>query len=147
MPSNRSSAAHRDNRPSRRRLLATLGAVASVSTAGCSTVLSDRWFSTTDESSKVWVVNSSSSKAEIAVRVVDSEDETLFSRVFTLGSGKTTSYGAIETTPWRVHAFTANGVSRMWRYAPDLPVDFDCKLKDIGLTLQQDNTIEPWYSC
>lgn len=147
MSSNCSSAAHRDKRPSRRRFLATLGAVASVSTAGCSDVLSDSWSSNTDEPGEVSVENRTSSKAEIAVRVIDSDDETLFSRIFTLRSEKMTSHGTIETTPSRVHAFTANGASRTWRYAPDLPADFDCEPKDIGLTLHQDNTIEPWYDC
>lgn len=147
MPSNRSSVAHRNNRPSRRRLLATLGAVASVSTAGCSDGLADRWPGTTDEPAEVIVENRTASKAEIAVRVIDNEAETLFSRIFALEPEKITSYGTIETTPSRVHAFTATGVSRTWRYAPDLPAGFDCERKDIGLTLHQDTTIEPWYSC
>lgn len=120
--------------------------MASVSTAGCSAVLTGSG-SSSDEPSEVRVVNSTASKAEIAVRVIDSEDETLFSRVFTLGPEEAMGHGAIETTPSRVRAFTPDGVSHTWRYAPDLPADFDCEIKDIGLTLHQDHTIEPWYSC
>jgi hypothetical protein len=71
----------------------------------------------------------------------------LFSRVFALGAKKMTSRGAIETTPARVHAFTAGGVSHTCQYDPDLPAQFDCEPKDIGLTLHRDNTIEPWYNC
>ncbi|WP_415381476.1 hypothetical protein [Halosimplex sp. TS25] len=141
------SATLEDNRPSRRRFLASLGAVASVSIPGCSAVLPGTNSSSTDEPSEVTVENRTDSKAEIAVRVIDSEDETLFSRVFTLGPEKMMSRGAIETTPSRVHAFTADGVSHSWRYDPDLPADFECELKDIGLTLHEDTTIEPWYDC
>ncbi|QSG16150.1 hypothetical protein HSEST_2640 [Halapricum desulfuricans] len=79
--------------------------------------------------------------------MIGSDGETLFSRIFALGAGKMTSHGAIETTPARVHAFTATGVSHAWRYDPELPVEFDCEPKDIGLTLYRDNTIEPWYDC
>lgn len=147
MSSDRLSATLRETRSSRRRLIATLGAVASVSTAGCSDVPPSSSSSSADEPSEVNVENRTSSKAEIAVRVIDSEEETLFSQVFALGPEKMTSRGAIETTPSRVHAFTADGVSHTWRYDPDLPVDFECKPKDIGLTLHQDNTIEPWYNC
>lgn len=147
MPSDRLSATLRENRPSRRRFLATLGAVASASTAGCSKVLPGSGSSSTHEPSEVIVENRTSSKAEIAVRVVGSEEETLFSRVFTLGPEEMMGRGTIETSPSRVHAFTADGVSHTWRYAPDLPADFDCELKDLGLTLHRDNTIEPWYSC
>ncbi|WP_415382809.1 hypothetical protein [Halosimplex sp. TS25] len=147
MPSDRVSATLQDNRPSRRRFLASLGVVASVSISGCNAVLPGTNSSSTDEPSEVTVENRSDSKAEIAVRVIDSEDETLFSRVFTLGPETMISRGAIETTPSRVHAFTADGVSHSWRYDPDLPADFECGLKDIGLTLHDDSTIEPWYDC
>ena len=146
MPSTRSSATPRGKRPSRRRFLATLGAVASVATAGCSDVLSGRGAETDAEPVEVAVHNGTSSTAEIAVRVVDA-DETLFSRVFTLGPEKMESRGSIETTPSRVHAFTADGVSATWQYAPDLPNDFECEREDVGLTLHQDATIEPWYKC
>ncbi len=93
------------------------------------------------------VENRTTSEAEIAVRVIGSEDETLFSHVFVLGAEKMTSRGAIEATPTRVYVFTEAGVSHMWRYDPNLPVEFDCEPKDIGLTLHPDNTIEPWYDC
>lgn len=111
MPSNRLAASLRENRPSRRRFLATLGGVASVSIAGCSEVLPGSGSSSADEPIEVSVENRTTSKAEIAVRVIDGEEETLFSRVFTLEPEKMTSRGAIERTPSRVHAFTADGVS------------------------------------
>lgn len=147
MPSDHLSATPRVNQPSRRQLLATFGALASVSTAGCSDVLWGSGPSSTNESSEVTVENRTTSKAEIAVRVIDGEGETLFGRVFSLGPEKMASRGAIETTPSRVHAFTADGVSQTWRYDPDLSPDFECEPKEIGLTLHQDKTIEPWYDC
>jgi hypothetical protein len=118
-----------------------------VSIAGCSDVLSDGDSSNADELGEVIVENRTASPVEVAVRVIDSEDKTPFSRVFPLGTEKMASRSAIDTTPSRVHAFTVDGVSRTWQYAPDLPVGFECEPKDIGLTLQQDKTIEPWYDC
>lgn len=128
-------------------MLATLGAVASVSTAGCGDALLGSNTRSSTESAEVIVENRTTSEAEIAVRVIGSEEETLFSRVFVLGAETMTSRGSIESTPARVHGFTAAGVSQTWGYDPDLPVEFDCEPKDIGLTLHSDNTIEPWYDC
>lgn len=147
MPTDHFSAALRENRPSRRRFLAALGGVTSVSIAGCTDVLPGGGSGSADEPIEVSVENRTASKAEVAVRVIDSGGATLFSRVLALGPETMTSRGAIETTPSRVHAFTADGVSHAWRYAPDLPVDFECEREDIGLTLHRDNTIEPWYTC
>ncbi|MFC6615523.1 hypothetical protein ACFQAS_11270 [Halopenitus salinus] len=147
MPSDRASAPLRESRSSRRRVLAALGAVASASTAGCSGVLPGRDSGRTDDPIEVTVLNDTSSTAQIAVRVTDAEAEMIFSRVFSLGPEKMAGCGAIEATPASVHAFTADGVSRTWRYAPDLPADFECDRADIGLTLRRDGAIEPWYSC
>ena len=147
MPSARSSATPGENRSSRRRFLATLGAVTAVPTAGCSEVIPGSGSGSADEPIEVSVENRTSSRAEIAVRVTDGEEETIFSRVFALGPETMASRGAIEPTPSRVHAFTADGVSRTWRYAPDLPADFECEREDIGLTLHRGDTIEPWYTC
>lgn len=124
-----------------------LGGVTSLWTAGCSDVLPESASRRTDEPSEVTVENRTSSGAEIAVRVIDSESETLFSHVFTIGPDKMMSRGAIETIPSEIHAFTPDGVSHTWRYDPDLPVEFQCEPKDIGLTLHDDTTIEPWYDC
>lgn len=145
MPSDRRSATRRENRPSRRRVLATLASLTLVSTAGCSDALSGS--DSTDDPIEVSVENRTDSAAEIAVRVVDSAGATLFSHVFTLEPDTIASRGAIETAPSSVHAFTPDGIARTWQYAPDLPADFDCELKDIGLTLRRDEAIEPWYSC
>jgi hypothetical protein len=147
MSPNYSSVTPRENSLSRRRALGTLVTVASVSVAGCNGVLSSGTSSSAAEPSEVMVENRTASRAEIAVRVVDREEEALFSRVFTIGPEKMRSRGAIETTPARVHAFTADGVSQTWEYDPDLPADFACEPKDIGLTLHPDQTIEPWYDC
>lgn len=147
MPSDRLSTLRRENRPSRRRFLAALGGLMSVPTAGCSETFSVNDSSRADETIEVSAENRTSSRAAIAVRVIDNEEETLFSRVFDLESGTIASRGAIETPPSRVHAFTPDGASHTWRYVPDLPVDFECEREDIGLTLHQDNTIEPWYTC
>lgn len=147
MPPDRISATLRENRLSRRRLLANIGAVTSVSMAGCSGVLPSRDSIGTDESSEVIVENRTASEVDIAVRVIDSEGEPLFSRVFAVEPEKMKSGGSIETIPSRVYAFTPDGVSHTWRYDPDLPEDFECDPKDIGLTLHRENTIEPWYDC
>lgn len=121
--------------------------MATVSTAGCSGVLPGNDPSSAADPIEVTVENRTTSKAEIAVRVVDSEDATLFSRVFALEPETLVSRGAIEAPPSKVHAFTPSGASRTWRYAPDLPADFECEREDVGLTLHQDGTIEPWYKC
>lgn len=121
--------------------------MASAATAGCSGVLPGDGAGSGDDPAEVIVENGTDSGAEIAVRITDSDGETLFSRVFSVGSEAIESGGSIETTPSRVHAFTADGVSRTWRYDPDLPVGFDCEPKDVGLTLRRENTIEPWYDC
>lgn len=147
MPSDRVSTTRRERGPSRRRLLAALGASTSVSIAGCGGFLPGSGSTDTVEPSEVIVENGTTSTEEIAVRVTDSDDETLFSRVFTLGPEKMVGRGAIKTIPSRVHAFTPNGVSKTWRYDPDLPADFDCEIKDVGLTLNSNNTIETWYDC
>jgi hypothetical protein len=146
MPSDRLSTGRRTGGPSRRQLLATLGAVSLTSTAGCSGLLTGSDSGNT-QSSEVSVENGTSSRAEIAVRLVDSADETLFSRVFSLAPESMASRGALDTTPSNIYAFTADGVSRTWAYAPDLPPDFECTPKDVGLTLTPDGTIEPWYDC
>ena len=146
MPSDRSPPA-RGGRPSRRRLLATLGAVTSASIAGCGGVFSNGGSDGSDGSGEVIVENGTSSGTEIAVRVVDGEGETLFGHVFALGPEEMVSRGGIEATPSRVRAFTAGGVSETWRYDPDLPAGFECEPKDIGLTLGRDDAIEPWYDC
>lgn len=88
MPSDSVSATLRGHRQSRRRVLATLGAVASVSTAGCGDALLGNNTRSSDESGEVVVENRTTSEAEIAVRMIGSEDETLFSRVFALGPNK-----------------------------------------------------------
>jgi hypothetical protein len=121
--------------------------MAAISTAGCSAVIPGSDSNSDDDSIEVTVGNETDSEVAIAVRVIDSEEETLFSHVFSVESGKMIGRGAIKTTPAKIHVFTADGVSRTWKYAPDLPPEFDCELKDIGLTLRQDNTIEPWYTC
>lgn len=121
--------------------------MASVSSAGCSGVLPGSATSSTDEAGEVIVENRTDSEAKTAVRVLDREDETLFRHVFTLGPEQMTGRGAIETAPSRVHAFTAAGVSHTWQYAPDLSEGFACEIKDIGLTLHRDSSIESWYDC
>lgn len=122
--------------------------MASVSIAVCNTVLPSNGSSSGHKSSEVIVVNNTASEVDVAVRVVDNEDNTLFSRVFSTGPEMTnSSRDEIETPPTKVHAFTADGISKTWQYAPNLSGEFDCEPKDIGLILQDDNTIEPWYTC
>jgi hypothetical protein len=100
-----------------------------------------------DGSGEVIAENRTSTGAEIAVRVVDGEGETLFGRVFALGPEEMASRGGLEATPARVRAFTAGGVSETWRYGPDLPAGFECEPRDVGLTLRRGGAIEPWYDC
>jgi hypothetical protein len=146
MPSNRSEATSGTESRSRRRVLAALGAGAVVSVAGCSDVLSGPG-DTEVEPAEVVVENRTAEPAEVAVRLTDGGEETLFSRVFAVGPDELVGRGAVDTTPSRVHAFTPGGVSRRWRYDPDLSADFDCEIKDVGLTLRADDTIDPWYKC
>lgn len=147
MPSGDISATPRVPRPSRRRFLASLGVTASVATAGCSGAFGGSDTPNTDGAAEVIIENRTTSRVEIAVRVLDGEDGTLFSRVFALDPETITSRHAIETTPSRIQAFTPEDVSRTWQYDPDLSPEFDCEPKDIGLTLHADDTIEPWYDC
>jgi hypothetical protein len=137
----------REPMPSRRRILATVGTVASLSTAGCSGIIPSDGSEDAAEPIEVAVSNAASDVVEIAVRVLDREGMGLFSRVFSLEPGHFVSRGAIETTPAEVSAFTPDGVSHTWEYDPDLPGDFDCDRADIGLTVQQDNSIREWYKC
>jgi hypothetical protein len=147
MPSNRSAVTTGTDRLSRRAVLAALGTGTAISFAGCTEILP--WNSTDArvDPAEVVVENRTSEAAEVAVRVTGDADETLFSRVFAVGPESMVGGGAIESVPSRIHAFTAGGVSRRWRYAPDLSVEFDCEIKDVGLTLHADETIEPWYDC
>ena len=147
MPADRSAATIREPSSSRQRFFATVGAVASLSTAGCSGGFPRRPASRADDPAEVTVENGTSSRTEIAIRITNRTDGTLFSHVFALAPETIVSRGAIDTTPSSVHAFTADGVSRVWRYDPELPVGFECEPTDIGLTLHQDDTIEPWYDC
>lgn len=146
MPSENAPVVDRDDRPSRRRFLAMAGAAASASTAGCTGVLPGSGSDDVDEPNEVIVENATASEAEIAVHVMDADGETLFGYVFALGPERLTSRDGSEVTPARIRAFTPNGVSHAWEYDPDLPIEFDCEPKDIGLTLR-DDAIEPWYVC
>ncbi|GAA0511191.1 hypothetical protein SAMN04488066_10913 [Halorubrum aquaticum] len=146
MPSDRTLNLGPAARPSRRRFLATVGAVASASTAGCTGVFPGSGSGDANEPNEVIVENATAGEAEIAVRVADEDGRTLFSRVFALGPERIASHEGIDVVPARIHAFTADGVSRAWRYDPDLPIEFECEPKDVGLTLGADG-IEPWYDC
>jgi hypothetical protein len=145
MPANRSTTSRGTEGRTRRQILAALGAGTAVSIAGCSDVLSGRPAET--GSAEVVVENRTTEAAEIAVRLTDGASETLFSRVFTVGPEAMIGRGSIDSVPARVHAFTPAGVSHWWDYDPDLPADFDCEIKDVGLALHGGETIEPWYKC
>ncbi|MFC5279639.1 hypothetical protein ACFPM1_12855 [Halorubrum rubrum] len=132
-------------RPPRRRFLAAAGAAASAALAGCGGVVPET-APDDDGPNEVTVENATDSAVEVAVRVVDGEGETLFGRVFALEPETIASRDGFEAVPEEVHAFTADGLSRTWRYDPDLPIEFECEPKDVGLTLRED-AIEPWYGC
>jgi hypothetical protein len=136
----------RENR-SRRAVLAAVGTGTALSIAGCSGLLPRSPGDADADPAEVVVENGTASPATVAVRISDGADETVFSRVFTLGPEEIHSRGAIESAPDRVHAFTPDGTAAQWAYDPDLPVDFDCDIKDVGLTLTRDGGFEPWYDC
>ncbi|WP_281194038.1 hypothetical protein [Halorubrum sp. F4] len=141
-----SATTEREDRPSRRRFLATFGAIASASTAGCGDLLPGGGSGDSNGPNEVIVENATASAAEIAVHVTDADGGTLFGHVFALGPGRIASRDGIEVTPARIRAFTPDGVSHAWEYDPDLPIEFECEPKDVGLTLRED-AIEPWYDC
>lgn len=155
MSPDRSATTERNDRPSRRRFLAAFGAVTSASTAGCSGRFSGRSSDDSDGSgdsdgddrpNEVIVENATGSEVEIAVHVTDADGETLFGHVFALGPERIASREGTKVTPARIRAFTPTGVSHAWEYDPDLPIEFECEPKDVGLTLRED-AIEPWYDC
>ncbi len=147
MPSRQLSTPSGIGQRTRRSVLASLGAGTVFTMAGCASVLPGGPAETEVEPAEVVVENRTDDDAEIAVRLVDGASETVFSRVFSVGPEQMVGRGAIETAPRRVHAFTPGGISTRWEYDPDLPADFDCEIKDVGLTLHGDETIEPWYKC
>ncbi|MFC5135966.1 MULTISPECIES: hypothetical protein [Haloferacaceae] len=147
-----SATTERNDPPSRRRFLAAFGAVASASTAGCSGGFPGRSSDDSDDSdgdddpNEVIVENATASAAEIAVHVTDADGGTLFGHVFALGPERIASREGTEVTPARIRAFTPTGVSHAWEYDPNLPIEFECDPKDVGLTLRED-AVEPWYDC
>ncbi|NUB91187.1 hypothetical protein HT576_09155 [Haloterrigena sp. SYSU A121-1] len=116
-----------------------------VSVAGCSDTVLSNGSEGEGDTIEIMVENRTDDRAQIGVRVEDDDGEVLFSRVYELESGHLDSSAGIETTPATVTAFTPEGVSATWEYAPDL--DMDCDGEDIGLTLQSDGSIETWYAC
>jgi hypothetical protein len=125
---------------SRRTVLATAGSAAVASTAGCSSRESDGEGDTVE----VIVANSTPEPARIAVRLEDEDGSATFSRVDAVDAGHTDSTAGVETPPRRIVAFTPDGVSDAWEYAPDL--DVDCRGTDVGIQLTPDG-FEPYYTC
>ncbi|MFO7926633.1 MAG: hypothetical protein ACQET5_02130 [Halobacteriota archaeon] len=91
------------------------------------------------------VENRTNERAAIGVRVENDDGGVLFSRVYEMEPGHLDSSAGIETTPATVTAFTPEGTSRTWRYAPNLAAD--CDGEDIGIPLQSDGSIDSWYAC
>jgi len=125
---------------SRRTVLATVGSVAAASTAGCGA----RGPEGEGDTVEVIVTNVTSEPARIAVRLEDEDGTAVFSRVYVVDAGHSDASAGVETPPGRVVAFTPDGVSDAWEYAPDL--DVDCPGKDVGVRLTSDG-FEPYYTC
>jgi len=128
---------------SRRELLASIGTIAAALLSGCNDLaLSDRPEGEGD-TIEVVVENGTDDLAAVGVRVEDGDGAALFSRVYELEPGHLDSSGGVEATPATVTAFTPEGVSATWEYAPDV----DCAGQDIGISLEPDGSIDPWYAC
>lgn len=130
---------------SRRDVLASAGALAAIPVSGCSGSVLSNGSEGEGDTIEIMVENRTDEPATIGVRVADDEGEPLFSRVYEIEPGHLDSAAGIETTPSTVTAFTPDGTSETWEYAPD--PDADCDGVDIGLTVRSDGSIDSWYAC
>lgn len=129
---------------SRRRLLATAGAVSLVATAGCNALASSGGPDGEGDTVEVVVVNDTDDPVSVAVRITDRDGDPLFSRVYELDPRHTDESAGVDTRPARVAVFTPDGTSASWAYAPsDHP---RCEGKDVGITVT-DEGFESWYGC
>ncbi|WP_255150624.1 hypothetical protein [Halorarius halobius] len=125
--------------PSRRSLLAAVGAGVTAATAGCNGLSSREGEGDTHE---IILTNQTGEFANVAVRVTDADGAALFSRVYELGPGKADESAGVETRPATVKAFTPDGTTAAWAFDPDL----DCEGPDVGIRLTDDG-FEEWYGC
>lgn len=139
------AAARRTTDGSRRELLATTGVVASALLSGCSDLVSSDGPDGEGDTIEIMVENRTVEPAVVGIRVEDDEGGALFSGVYDLEPGHLDSSGGIEATPATVTAFTPEGDSATWEYAPDL--NLDCDGEDVGITLLEDGSIDSWYAC
>lgn len=133
-----------EERP-RREVLASAGVLASIPVSGCIDSVLSNGPEGEGDTIEIMVENRTDEPATIGVRVADDEGEPLFSRVYGIEPGHLDSSAGIETTPATVTAFTPDGTSATWEYAPDS--DVDCDGMDVGLTLRSDGSIGSWYAC
>jgi len=122
-----------------------MGVVASTAVTGCSDPLGSAGAGGEGDTVEMLVENRTEGIAEVGVRVEDDDGDTAFSRVYELEPRSLDSSAELETVPSTVTAFTAEGRSATWEYAPDL--EMNCDGEDIGLTVQPDGSIDPWYAC
>lgn len=130
---------------SRRELLAAICVIGSALLSGCRDLVVSDGSQGEGDTIEIMVENRTDELAELGVRVEDDDGAALFSRVYELEAGHLDSSAGIETTPATVTAFTPEGVSATWEYAPDL--DLDCEGEDVGITLRSDGSIDSWYAC
>jgi hypothetical protein len=131
--------------PSRRQILAGVGAVSGVGVAGCSSALPSATQGGEGDTVEIIVTNETAEVARIAVRVEQEDGEALFSRVYRLQPGNADESAGIERSPAVIRVFTPTGAAATWEYAP--PSDLDCDGRDIGITLATESTVESWYGC
>ncbi|WP_152422737.1 hypothetical protein [Natrialba taiwanensis] len=130
---------------SRRKLLTTSSVAMAMSISGCSNYIPLSQSKKKSEIAEVGVDNSTDDREYVSV-IVSGDNDIIFRHTFILDPGTFSSEKAIEEEPSEIMAFTKNGISKTWNYDPEMGPAFDCGIKDIGLTLQ-DDTIEPWYDC
>ncbi|WP_152423988.1 hypothetical protein [Natronorubrum tibetense] len=130
---------------SRRGLLGGVSVITCTTVAGCTYFPSE--IGASEDEIEVLVDNASGQPVEVAVLLTDDEDEHLFSHVFSLDTDQFGRAGDITQEPLEVNIFTSNGHSKSWEYTPNHPRGSDCDMGDIGMTLNQDGTVDQWYDC
>ena len=129
--------------PSRRRLLAGLGAASLTALAGCGGVGDPTGPAGEGDTTEIIVVNATDAAVRLAVRLEDERGDPLFSRVYRLDPRHTDQSAGIDAVPTTVTAFTPSGASSTWTFSPEM----DCPGPDAGVTLAGPDTIEAWSGC
>lgn len=132
---------------SRRQLLATVGGASLASMAGCNTIDLMGESEGEGDTIEILVENDTAESTQIAVYIEDCNGNSLFSRVYELGSHHLDESAGLETRPATVTVFTPDGTSATWEYSPNRNSSLNCAGADIGISLKPEQTIESWYGC